>query len=96
MSARRAVGQAKRAGDVVAEAEARRAVDVAKRALGERGPPWWTDGAPDFNRRLARTTPYASWFAELPAPQDAPAAAVDGDRPEPIEAPAITVSRRAS
>jgi hypothetical protein len=31
--------------------------------LGERGPPWWTDGAPDYNRHLARNTPYAAWFA---------------------------------
>jgi hypothetical protein len=38
-------------------------VDAAKRALGERGPVWWTDGAPDYNRRMARNTPYASWFA---------------------------------
>ena len=29
--------------------------------LGERGPVWWTDGAPDFNRKLARNTPYARW-----------------------------------
>ena len=42
-------------------------VDAAKRALGERGPPWWDDGAPDYNRRMARNTPYAGWFAQLPA-----------------------------
>ena len=41
-------------------------VDAAKRALGERGPPWWGDGAPDFNRRMARNTPYADWFAQIP------------------------------
>ena len=40
-------------------------VDVAKHALGERGPPWWSDGAPDLNRRLVKNTPYARWFAEL-------------------------------
>jgi hypothetical protein len=34
-----------------------------KRALGERGPVWWTDGAPDWNRRLAKNTPYADWWA---------------------------------
>src|SRR5687768_13255835 len=39
-------------------AEARRQVGEAKRALGERGPVWWTDGAPDFNRKLAKNTPY--------------------------------------
>lgn len=65
MTARRAVGVAKRAVDPVAEAEAHRAVDDAKRALGERGPVWWTDGAPDLNRHLARNTPYAAWFADL-------------------------------
>ena len=42
---------------------ARCQVDEAKRALGERGPVWWTDGAPDYNRKLARNTPYAEWFA---------------------------------
>ena len=41
-------------------------VDAAKRALGERGPPWWEDGAPDFNRHLAKNTPYADWFAQIP------------------------------
>jgi hypothetical protein len=65
MAARSAVARARRAGDAVALAEAGRAVDAAKRALGERGPPWWSDGAPDFNRRLARNTPYADWFAAL-------------------------------
>lgn len=46
-------------------AAARQAVDDAKRALGERGPPWWTDGAPDWNRKMARNTPYADWFAGI-------------------------------
>lgn len=66
MDARRAVGWAKRAADKAAEAEARQAVDQAKRALGERGPVWWDDGAPDLNRHMARTTPYAEWYAALP------------------------------
>jgi hypothetical protein len=48
---------------------ARREVDRIKQALGERGPVWWTDGAPDFNRRLAKNTPYKDWFRGLP-PQD--------------------------
>jgi hypothetical protein len=43
-------------------------VDAAKRALGERGPVWWNDGAPDWNRHLARNTPYAGWFAALQIP----------------------------
>jgi hypothetical protein len=63
MVARRAVRTARSAGTEAAEAKAHAAVDVAKRALGERGPVWWTDGAPDLNRHMARTTPYADWFA---------------------------------
>jgi hypothetical protein len=45
---------------------ARKAVDTAKVALGERGPVWWTDGAPDLNRHKVNTSPYAEWWAELP------------------------------
>ena len=41
MSARRAVGATKRTGDGEAEAAARRRVQLAKVALGERGLPWW-------------------------------------------------------
>lgn len=65
MRARRAVGVAKRQGDAKAEGDAHDAVDAAKRALGERGPVWWDDGAPDLNRHMARTGPYADWFAGL-------------------------------
>jgi hypothetical protein len=63
MAARRAVKDGKAAGDPEAVAQARRAVDAAKHGLGERGPVWWDDGAPDLNRHMARTTPYAAWFA---------------------------------
>lgn len=66
MHARRQVGVAKKAGDSVAERAARAAVDVAKRGLGERGPVWWTDGAPDMNRKMVANTPYADWYAALP------------------------------
>lgn len=45
--------------------EARSRVNAAKVALGERGPVWWSDGAPDYNRRMAANTPYADWFAVL-------------------------------
>lgn len=69
MQARRAVGVARSGKDAVAEAGARLAVDKAKVALGERGEPWWRDGAPDYNRRMARNTPYAEWFAALPLPE---------------------------
>ena len=68
MRARRQVGLAKKAGDSEAERSARAAVDEAKHALGERGPVWWTDGAPDFNRKMAANTPYADWFATLSPP----------------------------
>jgi hypothetical protein len=43
---------------------ARSRVDAAKRALGERGDVWWNDGSPDYNRKLAVNTPYASWFTQ--------------------------------
>ena len=72
MDARRAVGTARRAGDAEAEKAARAAVDAAKRALGERGDAWWTDGAPDVNRHAPRNTPYADWWASLPADERAP------------------------
>ena len=64
MAARRAVRDGK--GNPAAIAAARRRVDDAKVALGERGPVWWGDGAPDYNRRMAMNTPYADWFSLLP------------------------------
>lgn len=63
MDARRAVAHARRDADADALAAARRAVDAAKRGLGERGPVWWTDGAKDYNRHLAKNSPYADWYA---------------------------------
>ncbi len=65
MAARREVGRARRQGDREALARAGEAVDAAKRALGERGPVWWRDGAPDYNRHLAKNTPYAAWYARM-------------------------------
>lgn len=65
MHARRAVSSARKAADKTAEDAAHDEVDRAKRALGERGPVWWTDGAPDLNRHMAHTGPYANWFAGL-------------------------------
>ena len=62
MAARRAILSAR--GDDAALAVARGCVDAAKHALGERGPAWWDDGAPDYNRRMAANTPYAAWYAE--------------------------------
>lgn len=60
MSARRAVRLA--GADAAQIAQARVLVHEAKCALGERGPIWWTDGAPDYNRHTVVNTPYAAWF----------------------------------
>lgn len=65
MDARRAVAAARRSRDDEAEADAHTAVDRSKQALGERGPVWWDDGAPDYNRHLAKNSPYAAWYAAL-------------------------------
>ncbi|NML18689.1 hypothetical protein [Azohydromonas caseinilytica] len=65
MQARSAVRRALRDADPAALAQARARVHAAKVALGERGPVWWDDGAPDYNRRLARNTPYRDWYAAL-------------------------------
>lgn len=65
MRARRAVRDAD---DDTNRRRARSEVDAAKRALGERGPVWWTDGAPDYNRHLAINTPYRHWFESLDEP----------------------------
>jgi len=65
MAARRAVRDAKKAVDCAAEAAAHRDVDEFKRARGERGPVWWSDVAPDLNRHMAKTTPYAPWYAAV-------------------------------
>jgi hypothetical protein len=63
MQARRALKDAKRGrGDLRL---ARDRVDAAKVALGERGPVWWGDGAPDLNRHMAKNTPYAEWAGAL-------------------------------
>ncbi|MBB3474526.1 hypothetical protein [Sphingomonas sp. BK345] len=65
MTARRAVAVALRAGHGEALRSARAGVQAAKVALGERGPLWWDDGAPDYTRRMARNTPYASWYESV-------------------------------
>lgn len=65
MAARREKGMAMRAGDVARRERARMEVDAAKVALGERGPVWWTDGAPDWNRHMVGTTSYGPWFGAL-------------------------------
>lgn len=67
MAARRAVRAARQSEDDEALARARKAVNEAKVALGERGPVWWTDGAPDLNRRMVKNSPYADWYARCTA-----------------------------
>jgi hypothetical protein len=70
--ARRDVKAALRHPDPERLAAARAAVNIAKIALGERGPPWWTDGAKDFNRYMAKNTPYAQWYAEAQTEKPSP------------------------
>ena len=67
MKARAAVRSAKLAGNQAEEAAAHRAVDHVKRELGERGPVWRMDGAPDLNRHAVKNTPYAKWYSGLRA-----------------------------
>ncbi len=68
MAARRAVKAAKPSDDPSELKTGRAAVDAAKVGLGERGPVWWVDGAPDFNRHMVANTPYAEWYRALGAP----------------------------
>jgi len=63
MAAQRAVKAALASGNPGELALARKAVDVAKNGLGERGPVWWTDGAPDLNRHKVSGSVYAEWWA---------------------------------
>jgi len=63
MSARRAVRDSR--GDAEATLAARKRVDAAKIGLGERGPVWWDDGAPDYNRKLVKNSPYQNWFSDI-------------------------------
>ncbi|QUJ77282.1 hypothetical protein KDD17_04510 [Sulfitobacter albidus] len=62
MQARRAVQLAKDADET---AKARTAVDAAKRRLGERGPVWWDDGAPDEGGKHPKNSSYADWWDAL-------------------------------
>lgn len=66
MQARREVRDALKSKNADALATARSEVQAAKVGLGERGPVWWGDGAPDLNRRLVRNTSYAAWWADQP------------------------------
>jgi len=68
LNGRRVLKVAKTAGDEAAITAARQQVAAAQAGLGERGRVWWKDGAPDFNRALAKNSPYADWFARAEAP----------------------------
>ena len=70
MTARRAVRTALADDDPRALKAARADVQAAKVALGERGPVWWDDGAPDLNRHMAKNTAYAAWHERLDAGKD--------------------------
>ena len=67
MDARRAIGRIGTTGATADLTGPCAAVHAAKVALGERGPVWWNDGAPDLNRHMARNSIYSGWFAELNA-----------------------------
>jgi len=60
MSARRDVKQFKT--DPKKLKTARAKVHAAKVALGERGPVWWTDKAPDENKKMVKNSSYKEWW----------------------------------
>lgn len=70
MAARRAVKEASKVDDDDALKAARRQVQAAKEALGERGPVWWSDGAEDESGRAPHNSSYADWWASLNALED--------------------------
>ena len=65
MDARRRVKAALKLGDPQALASARHDVDLAKVGLGERGPVWWADDAPDYTSYAPKNTPYGDWWNGL-------------------------------
>ena len=64
MQARRAIKDATSDTQIRAT---RARVEAAKRALGERGPVWWDDGAPDEGGLHPKNSSYADWWATLDA-----------------------------
>lgn len=67
----KALMQARRAGQVAQTEEdnnrARADVDAAKRRLGEAGPVWWADGAPEESGQHPASSSYAAWWSGLDA-----------------------------
>lgn len=47
------------------EQDARARIDAAKTQLGELGPVWWDDGAPDESGSAPDKSSYAEWWAGL-------------------------------
>jgi hypothetical protein len=43
----------------------REALQAAKVTLGESGPVWWSDDAPDLSGAAPGDTPYADWWGSL-------------------------------
>ncbi len=77
MQARQAERQAgDDAGDDTDRRAARDAVELAKRRLGEHGPVWWDDGAPDDSGQHPADSRYRDWWLGL---DDAARARGEGD-----------------
>jgi hypothetical protein len=70
MAARREVKVAKASGEPEQLRLARAHVQTTKVALGERGPVWWRDGSPDFNRRQVLNSPYSDWYCSFSESSD--------------------------
>jgi hypothetical protein len=62
MQTRRLVRSALKSGNADDLRAARAGVQAAKERLGERGPVWWSDGAPDETRKLVKNSSYAEWW----------------------------------
>lgn len=62
MQARQAERRAGEGADLLA---ARDAVEAAKRRLGEHGPVWWDDGAPDESGLHPLSSRYRDWWSGL-------------------------------
>ena len=65
MEAQREVKAEKALGDPGQLSAARAKVQKTEVELGERGPVWWDDGSPAFNRQKVANTPYAERYRSL-------------------------------
>lgn len=62
MQARRDIAGAQTDAD---ELDARARINAAKTRLGEAGPVWWDDGAPDESGLAPANSSYTNWWAGL-------------------------------